>query len=292
MKKSFKKFFSCFLVLALALGMISVSAPAKAKAAGSNETVAIGASVSFTGLSTPGYTFDSSVLTGEGTVGAMIFNVTVDLPSEGDVAWNDWCGEALAVHANGETKYFDFGGAQVGWGVDMDGDESADTKGVGSETWAGSVSAGRTCTVVVPVNAEEFTVDFFDNCWDSATDMSHYTIQSATAVYGTVAATETVTIGQEMTYQADKSAAYTFDSSVLTTEGQAAAIAFNISVALPSEGDVAWNDWCGEAAKVTVDGVEHYYDFGGAQVGWGVDINGDEDADTKGVVSETWAGSG
>ena len=292
MSKTFKKFFAGLLAFVLVFAMTAVAAPAKeAKAADGAETVAIGAEVSYTGLTTPGYTFDSSCLSAGKSVGAMVFNITVNLPAEGDVAWNDWCGEALAVHANGETKYYDFGGAQVGWGIDMNGDEAADTTGVGSASWVGSVTAARTLTVAVPVNAETFTIDFFDNCWDAATDIPHYTIHSATAVYGTVAATETVAIGQEVGYTGLTESGYTFDSSVLTTEGTAAVAVFNINIALPAEGDVAWNDWCGEAAKVTVGDKVSYYDFGGAQVGWGIDMTGDEVADTTGVGTASWAGS-
>lgn len=293
MNKKVKKFFAGLLSFVMVFALTAAAAPAKETKAATagTETVAIGAEVSYTGLTTPGYTFDSSVLTTGGLVGAMVFNVTINLPAEGDVAWNDWCGEAVAVHANGETKYYDFGGAQVGWGVDMNGDDAADTTGVGTASWAGSVTAARNVTVTVPVNAEAFTIDFFDNCWDSATDMTHYTIQSATAVYGTVAATETVAIGQSVSYTGLTDAGYTFDSSVLTTEGTTAYAVFNISIDLPTEGDVAWNDWCGEAAKVTVGDTVKYYDFGGAQVGWGIDMNGDEAADTTGVGTASWAGS-
>ena len=293
MNKTFKKFFAGLLAFVLVFAMTAVAAPAKEvkAAAAGTETVTIGESVSYTGTTAPGYTFDSSSLTTGGLVGAMVFNITIDLPAEGDVAWNDWCGEVLAVNANGETKYYDFGGKSVTWGVDMTGDDAQDTTGAGTESWTGSVTAARTLTVTVPVNAENFTIDFYDNCWDSATDISHYTIQSGTAVYGEVAAMEHVAVEQKVKYTGTEASGYTFDSSVLTGEGTVATAIFNISIDLPAEGDVAWNDWCGEAAKVTVDGKEKYYDFGGKSVGWGVDLNGDEAQDTKGVGSESWVGS-
>ena len=45
----------------------------------------------------------------------MVFNISIDLPAEGEPNWNDWCGEVLAVRAGDKTTYYDFGGAQVGW---------------------------------------------------------------------------------------------------------------------------------------------------------------------------------
>lgn len=255
------------------------------------ENVAIGQSVSYTGTKQSGYTFDSSVLSSKETVGAMVFNIHIDLPSEGDVSWNDWCGEAAAVTVGDEVRYYDFGGAQVGWGTDMTGDDNPDTTGVGSASWVGTASNG-TCTVVIPVNAIDFKVDFYDNCWDTAADISHFTINSATALYGETASVEFVDVAQELSYtglEADK--AYTFANDKLTTKGNVSAVVINMSVALPMEGDVSWNDWCGEAATVTVGDQVQYYDFGGAQVGWGTDVTKDDTPDTTGVGTASWIGT-
>ena len=83
MSKTFKKFFAGLLAFVLVFAMTAVAAPAKeAKAADGAETVAIGAEVSYTGLTTPGYTFDSSCLSAGKSVGAMVFNITVNLPAE------------------------------------------------------------------------------------------------------------------------------------------------------------------------------------------------------------------
>lgn len=285
-KELLKMLFAVVLSLAfISSGKTNV----KAEVAG-RETVQINQSVSHTGAETPGYTFESSTLTGQDTVGVMVFNITIDLPVEGDVSWNDWCGEALAVRAGDTTKYYDFGGAQVTWGVDFTGDDNPDTTGVGTESWVGTAANGS-CTVVVPINAAEFAVDFYDNCWDSATDISHYTINSATAVYGNVEKTELVSIAQNITYSGSEEAAYTFTNSDLSTTGNVAAVVFNMSVALPAEGDVTWNDWCGEVAAVTVGDTVNYYDFGGAQVSWGVDMTGDDNPDTTGVGTTSWVGT-
>jgi hypothetical protein len=278
------------LVMMAMLGAKASATEATATKAG-RETVQINQSMSYTGTQTPGYTFDSSQLSAQGTVGAMVFNITIDLPAEGDISWNDWCGEALAVRAGDTTTYYDFGGAQVGWGTDMTGDDNPDTTGVGTASWAGTAANG-TCTIAVPVNAAEFAVDFYDNCWDTAADINHYTINSATAVYGEIAAAELVNIAQDLTYTGlAADSGYVFTNSNLTTKGNVTAVAFNISIALPLEGDISWNDWCGEAASVTVGDTTTYYDFGGAQVGWGADLTGDDNPDTGGIGTESWVGT-
>lgn len=289
MKRMMKNVLSFVLAFALILSGVAMTSATEAKADAAGETLAVGQSLTFTGTSTPGYTFDSSVLGTTDPVGAMVFNISIDLPLEGDVAWNDWCGEAVAVNTADGTSYYDFGGAQVTWGSDIDGDTVADTTGAGTASWVGTAANGA-CTIVVPVNAAEFTIDIFDNCWDSATDISHMTINSATPIYGSVSGTEIVNIGQAMSYTGTAAAGYTFDSSAASA-GTAAAVVFNISVALPAEGDVTWNDWCGEAAKVTAGDSVAYYDFGGAQVSWGSDLDGDTVADTTGVGTASWAGS-
>ena len=269
MKRKMKKLLATLLAATMLIGsMTLVSA-----AAGSTETVQVAQEVGYSGTTAPAYTFDSSSLTTGETVGAMVFNVTINLPAEGDVAWNDWCGEAIKVTAGDVVSYYDFGGAQVSWGTDLTGDDTPDTTGVGTDSWVGSVYNMKTATVVVPVNAKDFTVDFYDCCWDSATDIPHYTVNSATALYGEVASREVIEIGSEITYSGTTAPAYTLDSSSFTTQGNVSAVVMNVSVMLPAEGDVAWNDWCGAAAKVTAGDVVSYYDFGGTQVGWGTDLN-------------------
>ena len=39
---------------------------------------------------------------------------------------------------------------------------------------------------MIPVDAESFTIDLYDCCWDSAVDVAHLKVNSATALYGTV----------------------------------------------------------------------------------------------------------
>jgi len=277
-----------FRTLAAAVAIIILTA--LSASAAELEFVLINTPVSYTGLEAPGYTFKSSSLNITDDVGAMVFNISIALPLEGDdPTWNDWCGEAVAVTANGETKYYDFGGAQVGWGVDFNGDGEADTGGVGTDSWAGTAANG-TCTVTLPINASDFSVDFYDNCWDTATDIPHYIINSAAIIYGSVEATETIDINEEITFSGADGAQPAYSRS-FTTDNDLAAAVFNISINLPLEGDPSWNDWCGEAMAVTSNFETKYYDFGGAQVSWGADIDGDGEADTGGVGTDSWAGT-
>ena len=275
-----------FLAVILAAVMVVAFIPVQSAvaAAAAREFVQIGQSLGHTGIgegAEPGYTFESSLLSNKDTVGAMVFNISIDLPLEGDVAWNDWCGEVLSVTANGETKFYDFGGKEVGWGNDDIG-----TGGKDSDTWVGFAANGI-ITVSVPVNASDFSIDFYDNCWDND-DNFHYTINSAIALYGNVAGVEHKEIGQEITYTGvgeGFNPGYEFVSSAFSTKGNIAAVAFNINIALPLEGDVAWNDWCGEVLSVTANGETKFYDFGGKEVGWGND-----DIGTGGKDSDTWVG--
>ena len=288
------------LALTIALAMIAALlvpaaiAPALAAEA-AREQVRIGESIGYTGVdgAAPAYTFESSLLQTNETVGAMVFNISIDLPLEGDPSWNDWCGSALAVRSGGDTKYYDFGGGEVGWGVDIDGDGNADTGGKDSASWVGT-AIGGVCTVAVPVNASDFSIDFYDNCWDSV-EGPHYTINSAIALFGVVATSESVRFGGEgevgFTGVDGADAAFEFDRSLFTVQGNIVAVALSISINLPLEGDPSWNDWCGAAAAVTAGGETKYYDFGGGEVGWGVDVDGDGNADTGGKDSASWAGT-
>lgn len=179
MKKGFSK-----VLLALTLMLVIVSGNmTKVNAEPTDsETLEINQTLTFTGLETPGYTFESSMLTRQDYVETMEFDITIDLPLEGDVSWNDWCGNALAVRVGDTTNYYDFGGAEVGWGVDMTGDDNPDTGGKDTESWVGTVEDGA-AKLVVPINARDFAVDFYDNCWETETDVEHYTINSATAIF-------------------------------------------------------------------------------------------------------------
>ncbi|TAH65909.1 MAG: hypothetical protein EWM47_10665 [Anaerolineaceae bacterium] len=41
-------------------------------------------------------------------------------------------------------------------------------------------------SILIPVNAEEFSIALYDNCWDSAADIPHLKVNSATAIYGSI----------------------------------------------------------------------------------------------------------
>lgn len=210
MKKGLKRIMLAFvMVLALVMNVTQVGATVTE---GITETVEINKALSYTGVSTPGYTFDSSQLAQKGIVESVTFDITINLPIEGDVSWNDWCGEVLALRVGDAVTYYDFGGAQVNWGVDMDGDENPDTTGLNGDSWLGSVADGKV-TIKVPVNAETFTIDLYDNCWDTALEIDHYTINTATVQYveGTIAATEEV--ATEVTATDTAPAVPAFDAS-------------------------------------------------------------------------------
>ena len=275
------------LTVAMLVAFLPIVPAVAATAA--RETVQIGQSVGYTGVegAAPGYTFEGSF---DNVVGAMVFNISIDLPLEGEPNWNDWCGSALAVRAGGEVRYYDFGGREVGWGVDVSGNGEPDTGGKDSDSWVGSAANG-VITVTVPVNAASFAVDFYDNCWDSV-EGPHYTINSATALFGEVAGIEQVAVGTEVGYTGVEGAApgYEFTSSAFATRGNVAAVAFNINIALPLDGDPGWNDWCGSALAVRAGGEVRYYDFGGREVGWGVDVSGNGEPDTGGKDSDSWVG--
>lgn len=68
-------------------------------------------------------------------------------------------------------------------------------------------------------------------------------------------------------------------------------VAIDIAIA-PKAGDYEWNDWCGNAVKVTdADGVR-YYAWGGAQVTWNNDVDKDEVDDIIGGVNgDQWLGT-
>ena len=286
--KARKKLFKMLFAVALSLLFISGGKTTVNAEVAGRETLQINETLSFTGLGTPGYTFESSMLSKQETVGVMVFNISIDLPTEGDPSWNDWCGEALAVRAGDTTKYYDFGGAQVSWGVDFDGDENADTGGVGSESWIGTAANG-TCTVVVPVNAAEFAIDFYDNCWRT---------QQIFLIIPLIVLQQFMVVleqragccrSEDNLYRCRRSCLYILKLN-LSTSGNVAAVAFNISIALPARRP-SWNDWCGQLAAVKAGDTVKYYDFGGAQVGWGVDMDGDDNADTGGVGTESWVGT-
>ncbi len=84
--------------------------------------------------------------------------------ADGDAfGWNDWCGAGVVVDG---TKAYQWGGAQVSWGWDFDGDKNDDSlNGVNGETWLGTVGADGG-EISIPVS-EGAVVDFYCLSWDS-----------------------------------------------------------------------------------------------------------------------------
>lgn len=257
----------------------------------STTNIEIGQELTYSGVTESAYTFQSSDYEITEKVAAVVFNVSVVFPEGAEEAWNDWCGEVIKVTAGDVVSYYDFGGAGIGWGVDMDGDDVPDTSGVDTDSWVGTVTNGKGCTVAVPVNASDFTIDFYDNCWDTATDISHLKINDATILYGEYAHIEKVAVDKEMTYTGLENPGFTFSDGEVASEGSVSFVVLDMSVVFPEGGEATWNDWCGEVIRVTIGDEVFYYDFGGAGVGWGVDMDGDDVPNTSGVGTESWAGT-
>lgn len=80
-------------------------------------------------------------------------------------AFNDWCGYGVIVTlADGTKTYYQWGGAQVTWDWDADGDEVPDSVGgVNGETWLGTVVDGAV-TLNIPV-AQGAIVEFYTLSW-------------------------------------------------------------------------------------------------------------------------------
>ncbi|MGN0597946.1 MAG: hypothetical protein ACI4J1_11540 [Ruminiclostridium sp.] len=111
------------------------------------------------------YVADGPAYTYVVPAGMDTLNVTVAVSkADGDAFnWNDWCGAGIAVN---NEKFYQWGGAQVSWGWDADGDENEDSKdGVNGETWAGTVGADGG-VISIPVS-EGDVVDFYCLSWDT-----------------------------------------------------------------------------------------------------------------------------
>jgi hypothetical protein len=106
------------------------------------------------------------------TVQGDVSTITADIvyapdQEDGSFNFNDWCGNGVIVTlADGTKTYYQWGGAQVTWGWDADGDEVDDSlDGVKGSTWLGTVTDGK-ATLSIPV-AQGATVDFLTLGWDS-----------------------------------------------------------------------------------------------------------------------------
>ena len=151
MKRTLKKVFA---VLAAAV-MIASS--------GTHIASADPVGCAYTDGQTPSYSY-----TVTGDVNVITANVTFS-PADGDAfSLNDWCGYGVAVnHVDGSKSYYQFGGAQVSWGWDADGDSAEDSYGVNGGSWLGSANT-ETLTATIGIPAEKgAVVDFIVTAWDS-----------------------------------------------------------------------------------------------------------------------------
>ncbi len=224
---------------------------------------------------TPSYSY-----TVKGDVNVITADITFS-PADGDAfSLNDWCGYGVVVnHVDGSKSYYQYGGAQVSWGWDADGDQNEDSYGVNGGTWLGNADA-ETLKATLGIPAEKgAVVDFIVTSWDSYAG-NQFTVDitegGEATVSGGVKYVDGKTPGSSYTVESDCNSVL-IDVEYLAADGEA----------------FAYNDWCANGIAVThADGSKSYYQWGGAQVSWGWDADGDQNDDSKdGVNGNTWAGT-
>ncbi len=265
MKKQFRRLISAALAGMMVIGSLTLSAKAD------------GNECAYTDGTTPSYSY---TVTGE-NVNTVTADITFAPALEDDsFAFNDWCGYGVVVnHVNGNKSYYQFGGKEVSWGWDADGDGKEDSFGCNGNTWLGSADA-EALTAKLGIPAETgATIDFIVTSWDS---------------YAGTQFTVNITEGGDATVS----------GAVAYNGGNASSISHTVtadcnSVIIDIEyfaavGDsFAYNDWCSNGIKVThADGTASYYVWGGAQVSWGWDADGDGNDDcVDGINGNNWAGT-
>ncbi len=158
---------------------------------------------------------------------------------------------AMAVSASAladNQKAYGFGGAQVNWDVDLDGDEDNDViGGVNGDQWIGTLdSATGSGTIKIPCTAGD-TVEIICQSWDSITDKVIFTA----TVDGT---------SYDCYYNQPVSITVP-DSVVSTLEAQ---IQWAVT---DGASDGTFNDWCGNYVIVTTGGASAAADTGTADTG-------------------------
>lgn len=149
--KKFKK-----LVAAVVAGTMVMAAMAVSAFAADGDCA-------YTDGKSPSYTYEV-----KGDVTEITANVNILIPLEGDgTAWNDWCGEGVKVtNPDGTVAYYQWGGKEVSWSADFDGDKEDDSKdGVNGDTWLGTVADGK-AELKIPVGGAGTKVDFYVFSWD------------------------------------------------------------------------------------------------------------------------------
>lgn len=161
--KKFKKLFAAVLAGTMVLSAMAVSA------------FAADGDCKYTDGKTASYTYEVT-----DDVTSVTADVTILIPTTGDegaTLWNDWCGEGVKVtNSDGTVKYYQWGGAQVTWSADFDGDKTDDSvDGVNGETWLGTVTDGKV-TLNIPVTGAGSKIEFFVFSWDSDPETVQYNI--------------------------------------------------------------------------------------------------------------------
>lgn len=152
----------------------------------SSATTTISADCKYTDGKTPSALFE---VTGDVT------SITADVvyaEDQGDAFnFNDWCGNGVIVtKADGTKTYYQWGGAQVTWGWDIDDDKNEESvNGVNGTTWLGTV-VDRQVSMSIPVEKGD-TVGFYTLGWDSY-DGVQYTVSVSSDVASDVTSTITV----------------------------------------------------------------------------------------------------
>ena len=146
---------------------IKKDAPAEDTKADEVKAEPVTVKIAYTDGKTPSYTYK---------VGAGVKDLKVKVAMTGNVEWNDWCGAGVVVtDAKGNKTYYQWGGAQVSWGWDADGDKVDDSKdGVKGSTWAGTIGTDGG-EISVPVS-DGATVEFYCLSWDSQPGVDQYTL--------------------------------------------------------------------------------------------------------------------
>ena len=147
---------------------------------------------------------------------------------------------AMAVSASALTdnqKAYGFGGSQVGWDIDVDGDDEADIKGgANGSQWLASFSASTGAgTLKIPV-ANGDKVEIVCNSWESITDTPLFTA----TIDGT---------SYDCYFQKPVTYTVTSDISELSVDIQWLVI----DETQATDGN--FNDWCGNYVIVTSGGA-------------------------------------
>ena len=200
--------------------------------------------------------------------------VTITALYKDEVAYNDWCGHAIAVTRplDGTSKIYGFGGKEVSWNASLMEDKDEVVPKAGDENFF-YLEEG-TGTFTVPARLGDIIL-VYDLCYMdektsdhmvmSFTSLSESDIKEMSAVSGVFALepveSETeypIVPGYEYTVQNDDTTALKVDVAYLDK--------------------VAYNSYCGNAVVVNEGGgVFRYYGFGGKDVTWNASLYAKDD---------------